>query len=189
MRCDGRLTYAFHPPAARYRARDRSPISGVLIESVDGRAHRSALSRPLKRAAAAPAIITMTLVGRIGPLPWGARPERKRFRGYPRSQRSVLGQSRRSDRGPTTSGLPLKADVLSVRRHVSKVPTPQLAGKLLKGNCGRSTAADEVISEKGPEAMADGPSRARQVSNLAISNSIIERPINGRPCFGSALHR
>jgi len=62
-------------------------------------------------------------------------------------------------------------------------------GKLLKGNCGRSTAADEVISEKGPEAMADGPSRARQVSNLAISNSIIERPINGRPCFGSALHR
>src|SRR5712671_984192 len=36
MRCDGQLTYAFHPPAARYRARDRSPISGVLIESVDG---------------------------------------------------------------------------------------------------------------------------------------------------------
>src|SRR6476659_757308 len=36
-------------------------------------------------------------------------------------------------------------------------------------HCGRSTAADEVISEKGPEAMADGPSRTRQVLNLAIS--------------------
>jgi len=30
--------------------------------------------------------------------------------------------------------------------------------------------------------MADGPSRARQVSNLAISNSIIERPHQRRPC-------
>jgi hypothetical protein len=36
MRCDGQLTYAFHPPAARYRARDRAPICGVLIEGVDG---------------------------------------------------------------------------------------------------------------------------------------------------------
>jgi len=34
-----------------------------------------------------------------------------------------------------------------------------------------------VISEKGPEAMADVSEPARQVSNLAISNSIIERPI------------
>src|ERR1700730_16413019 len=30
------LPYAFHPPAARYRARDRAPICGVLIEGVDG---------------------------------------------------------------------------------------------------------------------------------------------------------
>ena len=77
----------------------------------------------------------------------------------------------------------------SGRGDLCEEPAAQLAGNLLKGHCGRSTAADEVISEKGPEAMADGPSRARQVSNLAISNSIIERPINGRPCFGSALHR
>src|SRR5260370_42466927 len=35
---------------------------------------------------------------------------------------SAEGQSRRSDRAPMTSGLPLKADILRGRRHVSKVP-------------------------------------------------------------------
>jgi len=69
------------------------------------------------------------------------------------------------------------------------VHQPEKTFSTVSANRRQSTAADEVISEKGPEAMADGPSRARQVSNLAISNSIIERPINGRPCFGSALHR
>ncbi len=35
---------------------------------------------------------------------------------------SVVGQSRRSDPTPMTSGLPLKADILRVCQHVSKVP-------------------------------------------------------------------
>src|ERR1700676_5248698 len=36
------------------------------------------------------------------------------------------GQSRRFDRPPATSGLPRLADILSVRWHVSKVPTPDI---------------------------------------------------------------
>jgi hypothetical protein len=34
---------------------------------------------------------------------------------------SELGQSRRFDHAPTTSGLPRQTDILSVRRHVSNV--------------------------------------------------------------------
>jgi hypothetical protein len=34
---------------------------------------------------------------------------------------SVVGQKRRFDRAPITSGLPRKADMFRVRRHVSKV--------------------------------------------------------------------
>jgi hypothetical protein len=35
---------------------------------------------------------------------------------------SYVGQKRRFDRCPVTSGLPRLTDILSVRRHVSKVP-------------------------------------------------------------------
>src|SRR5438105_2678929 len=35
----------------------------------------------------------------------------------------VAGHSRRSDRGPAASGPPRSTDILSARRHVSKVPT------------------------------------------------------------------
>jgi hypothetical protein len=37
---------------------------------------------------------------------------------------SAPGQSRRFDRAPPISGLPPLADILSVIRHVSKVPQP-----------------------------------------------------------------
>src|ERR1035437_3885037 len=36
-------------------------------------------------------------------------------------------QSRHSDHAPLTSGLPRLADIFSVRRHVSKVPNPDIA--------------------------------------------------------------
>ena len=39
-----------------------------------------------------------------------------------RSPMSQLGQSRHSDGAPLTSGLPRQTDILTVRRHVSKVP-------------------------------------------------------------------
>ena len=38
----------------------------------------------------------------------------------------VLGQSRHSGGAPVSSGLPRKADVLSVRRHVSNVPKTEI---------------------------------------------------------------
>ena len=37
---------------------------------------------------------------------------------------SQMGQKRRFDRASIISGLPRKADIFSVRRHVSKVPQP-----------------------------------------------------------------
>jgi hypothetical protein len=39
---------------------------------------------------------------------------------------SGLGQTRRFDRAPITSGLPRQADIFRDRRHVSRVPTPDL---------------------------------------------------------------
>src|ERR1035437_10250962 len=38
-----------------------------------------------------------------------------------------LGQKRHSDHAPLTSGLPRIADIFSVRRHVSKVPNPEIS--------------------------------------------------------------
>ena len=38
-----------------------------------------------------------------------------------------MGQSRRFDRIPTTSARPLQTDIVTVRRHVSKVPIPAVA--------------------------------------------------------------
>jgi hypothetical protein len=35
---------------------------------------------------------------------------------------SAAGQSRRFDGVPTTSALPLRTDIVTIRRHVSKVP-------------------------------------------------------------------
>jgi hypothetical protein len=40
---------------------------------------------------------------------------------------SPMGHSRRFDRRPVTSGLPRLAEILRVRRHVSKVPTTEVA--------------------------------------------------------------
>ena len=37
-----------------------------------------------------------------------------------------VGQSRHFGRRPTTSGLPLSTDIVAVRRHLSKVPEPDL---------------------------------------------------------------
>jgi len=39
---------------------------------------------------------------------------------------SELGQSRRLERAPVTSGLPRGADILSVGRHVSNVPKAEV---------------------------------------------------------------
>ena len=41
---------------------------------------------------------------------------------FPAVFMSDMGQSRRFDRAPLTSGLPRLADILGVSRHVSKVP-------------------------------------------------------------------
>ena len=40
---------------------------------------------------------------------------------------SLMGQSRRFDRVPTTSATPLQADIVTVRRHVSKVPRTEVS--------------------------------------------------------------
>jgi hypothetical protein len=40
---------------------------------------------------------------------------------------SELGQSRHFDRAPIASGLPLRTDIGSIGRHVSKVPNPEVA--------------------------------------------------------------
>ena len=40
--------------------------------------------------------------------------------------RAALGQSRHFGRRPTSSGLPPEADIVRARRHVSKLPTPDL---------------------------------------------------------------
>src|ERR1700716_1598946 len=48
---------------------------------------------------------------------------------------SGLGQSRHSHRVPITSGLPRKADIFSIRRHVSKVPIGGIAVELLHSPC------------------------------------------------------
>jgi hypothetical protein len=42
------------------------------------------------------------------------------------SRMSRVGQKRRFDRLPVTSGLPRQADMLSVRRHVAKVPAAEI---------------------------------------------------------------
>jgi hypothetical protein len=41
----------------------------------------------------------------------------------------VVGQKRRLDRRPVTSGLPREADIFSTHRHVSKVPNPEVAAQ------------------------------------------------------------
>ena len=43
-------------------------------------------------------------------------------------QTSQVGQKRRSDRRPPTSGLPRQEDILRGSRHVSKVPFAEVAG-------------------------------------------------------------
>ena len=40
---------------------------------------------------------------------------------------SGMGQSRHFGRRPTTSGPPLETDIIRAGRHVSKVPTPEVA--------------------------------------------------------------
>jgi hypothetical protein len=44
---------------------------------------------------------------------------------------SEMGQSRHFDRAPLTSGLPRSTDIVSTGRHVSKVPTGDIARTLL----------------------------------------------------------
>jgi hypothetical protein len=44
-----------------------------------------------------------------------------------------LGHSRHSDHAPITSGLPRKADIFSIRRHVSKVPSTDYPAKYASG--------------------------------------------------------
>ena len=41
-------------------------------------------------------------------------------------RKTAMGQSRHFGRRPTTSGLPPEADIVRARRHVSKLPTPDL---------------------------------------------------------------
>jgi hypothetical protein len=50
---------------------------------------------------------------------------------------SAQGHSRRSDRAPMTSGVPLEADSFRVRRHVSKVPATD--------SCSAANAANRVL--------------------------------------------
>jgi hypothetical protein len=56
---------------------------------------------------------------------------------------SVEGHSRRSDRAAITSGIPLSADILSARRHVSKVPTADSCG------AANSVTFDHVAPSRG----------------------------------------
>ena len=45
---------------------------------------------------------------------------------------SGLGQSRHFGRRPTTSGLPLKTDIVRAGRHVAKVPRPEVTRRTWK---------------------------------------------------------
>jgi hypothetical protein len=52
---------------------------------------------------------------------------------YPSSQievMTVMGQSRQSNVPPVTSGLPSKADLVTAGRHVSQVPTTEMARQI-----------------------------------------------------------
>jgi hypothetical protein len=54
---------------------------------------------------------------------------------------SLLGQSRHFDRLPDTSGLPRSTDILSVCRHVSKVPKGD------KAQCKKSDLFDQLVRD------------------------------------------
>jgi hypothetical protein len=59
---------------------------------------------------------------------------------------SALGQSRRSDRAPMTSGLPRLADIFRVRRHVSKVPQADITLAMLTFCAGHPPTPARVFS-------------------------------------------
>jgi hypothetical protein len=52
---------------------------------------------------------------------------------------SEMGQTRRSDGSPATSGLPHLADIFPIRRHVSKVPQPD--------SCNAAKLFDHLVGE------------------------------------------
>jgi len=55
---------------------------------------------------------------------------------------SEMGQKRRFERRPVTSGLPRSADIRRVRRHVSKVPKSDLC---VDGDLGLTTRSEAAL--------------------------------------------
>src|SRR5436190_15817460 len=63
---------------------------------------------------------------------------------------SELGQSRHFDHAPVTSGLPRLSDILSMRRHVSKVPKPEVDVHSITS----SAVASSAVGTARPSALA-----------------------------------
>jgi hypothetical protein len=59
---------------------------------------------------------------------------------------SHLGQSRRSDRGPATSGLARSTDIVRPTRHVAKVPTTDIAASVTSPPPSQGPAASQPSS-------------------------------------------
>jgi len=65
-----------------------------------------------------------------------------------------LGHSRRIERAPFTSGLPRLADILRVGRHVSKVPTSDMAAESFFHSMISSARPMSEVGTVSPSALA-----------------------------------
>src|SRR6267143_4377921 len=84
---------------------------------------------------------------------------------------TALGQSRRFDRAPLTSGLPRLPDIFRVRRHVSKVPMNETARAV--GRCGMAVPAIDGTMRASYLMMMRGQKQIVQHDDLAISSTAL----------------
>jgi hypothetical protein len=96
---------------------------------------------------------------------------------------SHMGQKRRLELRPVTSGLPLSTDILSVRRHVSNVPDSDFSGENgCEVTCGHPRNPSRAPSLRGTLGGSVGDN-AQQV--LTCHSLFTEKPCSGTLRFGS----
>ncbi len=95
------------------------------------------------------------------------------------SPTSEMGQKRRFDRRPVTSGLPREADTPSDRQHFSKVPRPEVKN-LIRSARGRLQRDDfrclTILSRNDTEQIRPAPRRGL-IASPPISNVPLPRPL------------
>ena len=93
---------------------------------------------------------------------------------------SALGQSRRSDPAPVTSGLPRKADNFRVRRHVSKVPEAEGWTSIESSN---ERASAQRFGSEPPREIWLGPGQTLLIfhERLAGRPSVLPVRLRARP--------